>query len=256
VRTYLSVKFPLYDEFGLVSGLCGISADITTIKKAQDQLKHLSGSIITNQENERTLLARELHDELGQLLTALQMDCTWMRDRLDGRDPKAADRALTMCNLIDRTIDEVRSLAVRLRPGVLDRLGLVDALEWFTSDFERRTGITCIFEHHQVPGIQDRVATAAYRIAQEALTNVVRHSQAGCVNVVLQGQNGTLSLAVTDNGQGFNPSGLSEREGLGLLGMRERASLVGGELEVDSGIGQGTRVYFQVPLEPSEKEGQ
>ncbi|MFI5332376.1 MAG: PAS domain S-box protein, partial [Desulfobaccales bacterium] len=198
VRTYLSVKFPLYDEFGQVSGLCGISADITTIKKAQEQLKRLSGSIMANQENERTLLARELHDELGQLLTVLQMDCTWMQDRLEGADPKAAERALTMGNLIDRTIEEVRGLAVRLRPGVLDRLGLVDALEWFTSDFERRSGITCIFEHHQVPGIKDKVATAAYRIAQEALTNVVRHAQASCVNVVLQGRNGALSLAVTD----------------------------------------------------------
>ena len=132
----------------------------------------------------------------------------------------------------------------------------MDALEWFTSDFERRTGITCIFEHHQVPGIKDKVATAAYRIAQEALTNVVRHAQASCVNVVLQGRNGALSLAVTDNGQGFNPAGLSEQEGLGLLGMRERASLVGGDLEVNSGIGQGTRVYFKVPLDQTEKEGQ
>lgn len=256
VRTYLSVKFPLYDEFGLVSGLCGISADISTIKKVQEQLKRLSGSIITNQENERTLLARELHDELGQLLTALHMDCTWLRDRLAGADPKGAERALTMGKLIDRTIEEVRSLAVRLRPGVLDRLGLVDALEWFTSDFEKRTGITCIFEHQQVPGISDKVATTAYRIAQEALTNVVRHAQAGCVNVVLQGQNGTLSLAVSDNGRGFNPAGLSEQEGLGLLGMRERASLAGGELEVNSAAGQGTRVFFQVPLDHPGKEGQ
>ena len=132
----------------------------------------------------------------------------------------------------------------------------MDALEWFTSDFERRTGITCIFEHDQAPGIKDKVATAAYRIAQEALTNVVRHAQASCVNVVLQGRNGALSLAVTDNGQGFNPAGLSEQEGLGLLGMRERASLVGGDLEVNSGIGQGTRVYFKVPLDQTEKEGQ
>ncbi|MCL4503912.1 MAG: PAS domain S-box protein [Deltaproteobacteria bacterium] len=248
VRTYLSVKFPLYDEFGQVSGLCGISADITTIKKAQEQLKRLSGSIMANQENERTLLARELHDELGQLLTALQMDCTWMQDRLAGSDPKAAERASTMGKLIDRTIEEVRGLAVRLRPGVLDRLGLVDALEWFTSDFERRTGITCIFEHNQVPGIKGKVATAAYRIAQEALTNVIRHAQASCVNVVLQGDNGSLSLAVTDNGRGFNPAELSEREGLGLLGMRERASLAGGSFSVNSSTGQGTWVYFKVPI--------
>jgi signal transduction histidine kinase len=182
------------------------------------------------------------------------MDSTWLQARLEARDPKAAERALTMCQLIDRTIEEVRSLAVRLRPGVLDRLGLVDALEWFTSDFEKRTGITCIFEHHQVPAIKDKVATAAYRIAQEALTNVVRHAQASCANMVLQGQNGTLTLSVTDNGQGFDDAEPAALEGLGLLGMRERASLAGGQLEINSTPGQGTQVYFQVPLDNSEKD--
>jgi len=248
VHTYLSVKFPLYDEFGQVSGLCGISTDITTIKQAQAQLKRLSGSIMANQEQERTLIARELHDELGQSLTALHMDCLWMRGRIEAKDPKASARALNMCSLIDKTIEEVRSIAVRLRPGVLDRLGLVDALEWYTSDFEKRTGVTCIFERAGVPAISETVATAAYRIAQEALTNVARHSQASCVNVLLQGQNGMLQLSVSDNGRGFNPLELSEVEGLGVLGMRERASLVGGELLVKSALGEGTQVLLKVPL--------
>ncbi|MBM4295607.1 MAG: PAS domain S-box protein [Deltaproteobacteria bacterium] len=256
IRTYLSVKFPLYDEFGLVSGLCGISTDITTIKRAQEQLKRLSGSIMANQEQERALIARELHDELGQLLTALHLDCMWMRARIEETDPKAADRALTMCSLIDKTIEEVRGLAVRLRPGVLDKLGLVDALEWYTNDFEKRTGITCIFEHDGIPGIDDTVATAAYRIAQEALTNVARHSLASCVNVVLQMQEKVLNLSVTDNGRGFNPAEMSEFEGLGVLGMQERASLVGGDLKVKSGVGQGTQISFRVPLESQGKEGQ
>jgi PAS domain S-box-containing protein len=256
VRTYLSVKFPLYDEFGLVSGLCGISTDITTIKKAQEQLKRLSGSIMANQEKERALIARELHDELGQLLTALHLDCMWMQSRIEETDPKAADRALTMCSLIDKTIEEVRGIAVRLRPGVLDKLGLVNALEWFTSDFEKRTGITCIFEHDGIPGINDTVATAAYRIAQEALTNVARHSRANCANVVLHMQGRTLHLSVTDNGRGFNTAELSEFEGLGILGMQERASLVGGDLAVKSGEGQGTQIYFRVPIESQIGEDQ
>ncbi len=248
VHTYLSVKFPLYDESGLVSGLCGISTDITTIKQAHAQLKRLSGSIMANQEQERALIARELHDELGQSLTALHMDCMWMRARIEETDPKATARALNMCSLIDKTIEEVRSIAVRLRPGVLDRLGLVDALEWYTSDFEKRTGITCIFERDVVPAIGDTVATAAYRITQEALTNVARHAQASCVNVILHRENGMLHLSVSDNGQGFNPLKLSEVEGLGVLGMRERASLVGGELAVKSVIGEGTQVHLKVPL--------
>ena len=231
-----------------MSGLCGISTDITTIKRAQAQLKRLSGSIMANQEQERALIARELHDELGQSLTALHMDCRWMHHRLGETDPQAAARALNMGSLIDKTIEEVRSIAVRLRPGVLDRLGLVDALEWYTSDFEKRTGVTCIFERDGVPAISDTVATAAYRIAQEALTNVVRHAQASCVNVVLHGENGLLHLSVLDNGRGFNPLELSEVEGLGVLGMRERASLVGGDLVVKSVLGQGTQVHLKVAI--------
>ncbi|MGB6012502.1 MAG: PAS domain S-box protein, partial [Desulfobacterales bacterium] len=136
IHTYLSVKFPLYDESGDIVSVCGISTDITDVKKAQDQLRRLSGSIMANQEKERSAIARELHDELGQILTALNMDSVWLHEHLKETDAKAARRALTMCELIDKTIEEVRSLAIRLRPGILDDLGLVDALEWYTADFE------------------------------------------------------------------------------------------------------------------------
>ena len=185
-RTYLSVKFPLYDEQDSVYGVCGIATDITELKKVQDQLRRLSGSIMAGQEKERAAIARELHDELGQVLTALRMDCVWMRDRLKETDAKASERTFAMCELIDQTIDDVRGIAVRLRPGVLDDLGLTDALEWYTTDFEKRTGIACTFSHFDVPEVNDMVATAAYRIAQEALTNVARHSNATHVDVNLQ----------------------------------------------------------------------
>jgi PAS domain S-box-containing protein len=255
LHTYLSVKFPIYDDAKVVSGLCGISTDITEVKKAQDQLRRLSGSIIAGQEQERTAVARELHDELGQMLTALRLDCVWLSERLKGTDDKATERASGMCSLIDKGIQEVRDLAVRLRPGVLDRLGLVDALEWYTMDFERRTGIPCFFEHDGVPVIPDNLATAAYRIAQEALTNVARHAQANLVNVALQAQDGLLTLTVSDNGQGFDATKLTEEEGLGIAGMQERASLAGGDLEVQSQKGKGTRVSFKVPIS-SEKPGE
>jgi PAS domain S-box-containing protein len=214
-----------------------------------NQLRRLSGSIMANQEKERSAIARELHDELGQVLTALRMDSVWLSNRLNDADTQAAQRALTMCGLIDKTIEEVRGMAIRLRPGVLDDLGLVDALEWYTTDFERRTGITCIFEHNDVPSINDPVATAAYRITQEALTNVARHAAASRAKVVLEAENSILTLAATDNGTGFNPSELSETEALGVAGMRERAALVGGILEVQSQQEKGTRVYFRVPLD-------
>jgi len=126
------------------------------------QLRRLSGSIMANQEKERSAIARELHDELGQVLTALRMDSVWMHERLKTADPEAAERALTMCRLIDMNIEDVRGMAFRLRPGVLDDLGLVDALESYTADFERRTEITCVFEHEDIPVLSETVSTAVF----------------------------------------------------------------------------------------------
>ncbi len=254
IHTYLSVKFPIYDESGATSGVCGILTDITALKKAEEQLRRLSGSIMANQEKERSAIARELHDELGQVLTALRMDAVWMLDRIKQKDPKAALRALTMCELIDQTIQGVRSMAFRLRPGVLDDLGLVDALDLYTTDFERRTGITCVFEPINVPTVGDTVATAAYRIAQEALTNAVRHAEASHIEVRVEAQNGNLLLTVSDDGRGFNTNDLPEFEGFGLAGMKERAGLAGGVLEIRSSPGSGTRIVCRIPIQEHRRE--
>jgi signal transduction histidine kinase len=172
-----------------------------------------------------------------------------MHERLKKADPEAAERALTMCRLIDKNIEDVRGMAFRLRPGVLDDLGLVDALEWYTADFEKRTDIACVFEHNDVSSLGDGISTAAYRIAQEALTNVARHASANHVEVVLKTSNDLLILAVVDDGRGFESQHLSESEGLGVAGMRERATLVGGSLEVHSQTHKGTQVYFKVPID-------
>lgn len=254
IHTYLSTKFPLFDAQGVITGLCGIATDITEVKKAQDQLRKLSGSIMNGQEKERAAIARELHDELGQMLTALRIDSVWMWNYLRGRNPQAAKRALKMCEHIDKSIDEVRGMSVRLRPGVLDDLGLIAALEWYTTDFEKRTGINCSFMHLNVNKVDDVLATAAYRITQEALTNVARHSSASQVDVVIQRRNGLLSLSVRDNGRGMNAEQLSDPECLGIVGMRERAGLVGGSLEIKFQPDQGTEVCFRVPFH-SEREG-
>jgi len=254
VHTYLSVKFPVYDEAGIVNGVCGISTDITAVKKAQDQLRRLSGRIMASQEKERTAIARELHDELGQVLTALRMDAVWMQERLKESDPGIAERALTMCGLIDKTIKDVRSIAIRLRPGVLDDLGLVDALEWLTADFENRSSITCVFEHENVPALNETVSTAAYRICQEALTNIARYAEATRVSVVLRAEKNRVSLSVRDDGKGFDTANLAESEGIGIAGMRERATLAGGNLEVMSEQGKGCHVLLKVPIEKEPKE--
>jgi PAS domain S-box-containing protein len=248
LHTYLSVKFPYYDEKGRIAGVGGISTDITALKKAQNQLRQLSARIIDGQEQERSAIARELHDELGQVLTALRMDVVWMFERVKGKDAKAAERAEAMCRLIDENIEGVRNLAIRLRPGVLDDLGLVDALEWFTADFEKRTGISCVFDHQGIPEVGDTVATAVYRITQEAMTNVGRHAEANHVRVTLAAGNGRLALTVNDDGHGFDTAALSEIKALGVAGMRERAALVGGDLVVRSALGGGTTVTLTVPI--------
>ena len=249
MHSYLSVRFPVLNLNGKVTRLCGISVDITELQKAQDQLRRLSGSIMASQEKERTAIARELHDELGQVLTALGMDAVWLREHTKDTEPKSHERAKRMCELIDHTISEVRHIATRLRPPVLDDLGLVDALEWFTKDFEERTGIACVFTHRNIPEVDGFVSIAAYRVAQEALTNVARHSGASQVDITLSLDGQSLVVEVVDNGTGFDIENLSGTKSLGIAGMRERASLSGGELTIRTSPGSGTEVVMVIPLE-------
>ena len=248
VYSYLSVRFPIMNESGQVTRLCGISVDITDLKKAQDQLRRLSGSIMAGQEKERAAIARELHDELGQVLTALRMDAVWLRRRLEHDNPQAAARADNMCRLIDKTISDVRHIATRLRPLVLDDLGLADALEWLTTEYEKRTGIVCVFKPGRVPEVDGVTAVTAYRVIQEALTNVARHAKASHVEISLSADDSTLRAEVLDNGRGFDPASLAENKSLGIAGMRERAGLAGGSLEIEARSVRGVRVVLSLPL--------
>jgi PAS domain S-box-containing protein len=253
LHTYLLVIFPIYDEYGSVQRLCGIATDITELKEAQDRLRRLSARIMDGQEEERAAVARELHDELGQMLTALRMESVWLKNHLQTADPGAGERASAMSGLIDKSIDEVRGMAVRLRPKVLDDLGIIDALEWYTTEFERRSGIAAIFKHRNVPPIDRMLSTAFYRIAQEALTNIARHSHATQVDIVLEMEEELVTLSVMDNGCGFDVSRGVKSEGLGIAGMRERALLAGGKLHIQSRTGEGTHIIFTVSNQ-GEKE--
>lgn len=262
-RTYLSVKFPIMGENNTVIRVCAIGIDISELKEAQDKLRRVSGSVLTSQERERAAIARRLHDELGQVLTVLRMDAVWLRDRLRARavdptgnrtpDPALAERSEGMCELIDATISDVRHIATRLRPAVLDDLGLVDALEWFAADFERRTGIACRMECPDpaaLENVSEQLATAAYRVAQEALTNVARHSGAAGAVLTLRRDGDHLELRVRDDGRGFDPAAAAQGATLGLAGMQERAGLTGGVLEIRSAPGRGTEIRLRLPLEP------
>jgi PAS domain S-box-containing protein len=218
------------------------------LEKAQTNLKNLSKNIITSQEREKELVARELHDHLGQVLTALRIDVVWLRKHLASSPVHAADRAEKMSFLIDKTIQDVRDMAYRLRPRVLDDLGLADALESLVSDFEKRSNVSCVFRRDAIPKIDKTLATALYRIGQEALTNAIRHADATTIVMELRTDAHGLVLTVEDNGIGFNFAESASEAGFGLEGMMERANLAGGWLDIASQKGRGTRITCKIKV--------
>ncbi|HXG95179.1 MAG TPA: PAS domain S-box protein [Blastocatellia bacterium] len=230
--------------------------DLTERKQAEEQLRALTARLQNIREEERTRIAREVHDELGQALTGLKMDLSWIINRLpQAGDKKVSrlieDRSKGMFDLIAKTIKTVRKISSDLRPGVLDDLGLVAAIEWQANDFQNRTGIRCKFdaavEHIE---LDREVSTAVFRIFQETLTNVARHADATRVEIKLNRSNGNLVLEVTDNGKGITKQDIAGKKSLGLLGMRERAHIVGGEVTLRGARNKGTTVIVEVPIEP------
>jgi signal transduction histidine kinase len=182
------------------------------------------------------------------VLTALRIDVVWLRKHLASSPDQAVDRAAKMSFLIDTTIQDVRDMAYRLRPRVLDDLGLADALESLVSDFEKRSNVSCVFHRDAIPEIDKTLATALYRIGQEAVTNAIRHARATTIIVELRTDAHGLVLTVTDNGRGFDPGGRSKQTGFGLEGMMERASLAGGTLNIRSKKGEGTQITCKVEV--------
>lgn len=217
------------------------------VRERTRELKKLSADIISSQEKERAAISRELHDELGQMLTALRMDTVWLENRLRLEHPEAAQRAAVMGRHIDKTIDDVRSLSFQLRPGILDDLGLFEALESLVRYFEKRSNMSFVFEHDADCALDGTESTTLYRIVQEGLTNAVRHSEASQVDIRLFTENGRLCLELTDNGRGFS-SNARQSSGFGISGMQERAGLIGGELRIVSENGCGTSIFCSIPL--------
>ncbi len=226
-----------------------IIRNITERKNHENQRKLLSDRIMTAQEKERTLIARELHDELGQALTGIKMDMAWIKNHIKGPDEAVSDRFVALAELIDSTIESVQKMATSLRPSILDRLGLAAAIEWQANEFERRTGIECIVESMASDfTINSKTAINAYRIFQEALTNVARHAGASRVDVRMAEDGGKLAICISDDGRGIPSGKLSGPTSLGIAGMRERAGLVNGRLDIQSQREKGTRVTAYLPL--------
>ncbi len=229
-----------------------IIRDVTERKKHENQRKLLSDRIITAQEKERTLIARELHDELGQALTGIKMDMAWIKGHMKGQDDAVSQRFMALGELIDSSIESVRKMATSLRPSILDRLGLAAAIEWHANEFERRTGIECIIESLASDfNITSKTAINAYRIFQEALTNVARHAGASRVDVRMIEDRENLTICISDDGRGISSGKFSGPTSLGIAGMRERAELVNGRLDIKSQKGKGTRVTAYLPLSPN-----
>jgi signal transduction histidine kinase len=217
------------------------------------QMQLFSEKLQAAREEEQKRIARELHDELGGALTGMKYDIHWLASHTSkrGEIPK---RYTALKDLIDVTTKTVQRISADLRPKILDTFGLAAAVEWHTGEFKKRTGIDVQFHAStNFPPFDDAITTGVYRIIQEALTNVARHSHATAVVVTLQFQNDMLHGEITDNGQGFDQALLHHPESLGLLSMQERARIIHGTVAISGSPGNGTRVTVDVPLQHTVK---
>jgi PAS domain S-box-containing protein len=245
----------LYDAEGRLIGHFGIQRDITDrrlaeneVLRSRQELRDLTARLQLVREDERTCLAREVHDELGQALTGLKIDLAWLKARVADR-AALAERVQSIIVRIDGAMDTVRRIATDLRPSVLDDLGLVAAVEWQAQEFERSTGITAQLEIQATfPELDDACATTVFRILQETLTNVARHAHATRVNIALRVGAEELTLEVKDNGRGISEGEMASPRSLGLVGSRERAIACGGELVIRGVRKQGTTVLLRLPV--------
>jgi two-component system sensor histidine kinase UhpB len=219
------------------------------LKRSQEELRNLTAHLQSVREEERRSLARDIHDDLGQALTALKMDLSLLTKKFPKDQKPLLDRTQAISKLMDTSIETVKRISTELRPGVLDDLGLTAAIEWQAEEFQHRTGITCEVTSDPRDIILDRDrSTAIFRIFQESLTNVARHAQATRVTASLEEKAGTLELKVRDNGRGITKEQISDPKSFGIMGMRERVYPWKGQVKVKSGPGKGTTVAVRIPL--------
>ena len=227
------------------------------IRISHNQLRAFAAYLQKIREEERTAMAREIHDELGQRLTALKMDLAWLNKRTGGDDIESVhEKIKTMSSQVDDTIQRVRKIATGLRPGILDDLGLIPSIEWQAKEFQERSGVRCtVTSDCETVDLDGESTTAVFRIFQEALTNVARHAQATAVAVHVRKDNSSLMLEVCDNGKGIETDRIFATASLGLRGMMERAMLLNGGVRIVSGETGGTKVIVTVPITTVQEAG-
>jgi signal transduction histidine kinase len=235
----------------MVLGIAVLTSMVDRLQRSLEQLRALASRLETVREEEQKRIAREIHDELGQALTAIKIELSFLLFEWPA-EQKPSKRAESITKLVDQTIESVQKISTELRPGILDALGLVAAVEWAAGEFETRTGTRCRVDlPKDALKIDQERTTAIFRILQETLTNVARHADATQVDIRLAREDGSLSLEVYDNGIGISEEQLSASRSLGILGMRERTLLLGGEFLVSGAPNQGTRVRVRIPLSAS-----
>jgi signal transduction histidine kinase len=254
--THYRKMVPVYDKKGKLNMVVGLGIDFTGLKKAEkklqeshEQLRNLSSHLRNIREEERIRIAREIHDELGQQLTTLKMDTSLLKKRIPAYNKKAHDKIAMMISMLDNTVKTVRRIATELRPNILDDVGLVEALAWQSREFQSRTGVKCKFRSPaDKTKINKRLSTEIFRIYQEALTNVSRHAEATLISASFEINPGNIVLKIKDNGNGFIESEVTDKNTLGLLGMKERAAMLNGKLIINSIRGKGTTILLQLPF--------
>ncbi|MEI1278516.1 GAF domain-containing sensor histidine kinase [Leptospira venezuelensis] len=227
------------------------------LKTSGEQLRALSARLQEVREEERLLIAREVHDELGQLLTVLKIDLTLLKNNFQKSkgSESVVSELLSMIKVADSGIESVQRIATELRPLILEELGLLEGIEWYAKDFEKRSGIRCEIK---IPtgtlSLEKDPSVALFRIFQEALTNAARHSKASCILVSCLEEGQFLILKIQDNGIGIDPRRMNQSKSLGLIGMRERAVVLGGEVFISGSSGNGTSVIVKIPISTRNKE--
>jgi PAS domain S-box-containing protein len=217
------------------------------LEESEGRLRDLAGFLQTVREEERTRIARELHDEMGQALTALRIDLGWLRSKSASLGAATTERVGSALGVVEQSIVSLRRISEDLRPAMLDSLGIAAAVEHHVGQFSQRTGIPCQFtKDREEFDLDSDLSTTVFRVVQEALTNVARHASASAASVQLSQAEDGVSLNISDNGRGF--SGASDRKTFGLLGMRERIAMLGGCLEIDSEAGRGTHIVAWLPI--------
>jgi len=223
------------------------------VKRSRAELRRLSAHLQSVMERERKRIAHEIHDELGQQLTALKMDLSWIGKNLPKNKEPLLEKIGAMSKCIDTTIETVRRISTYLRPAILDDFGLLAAIEWQLTEFQRRTGIKCkIVPQSNDVVLEQTQAVALFRIFQEALTNVARHANAMGIEVSLKEKDSRVLLQIKDNGRGIREEEITSSRSIGIVGMRERARLCGGQMRIKGIPGKGTTVKVSIPLKEEE----